>query len=392
MNAAAEQAERSAVRLTKPSQPKVSATLEPEDVADLRAYCKEDGIYMPTHSTLSAALLRAELSSMGCTGCRQCGGTKVKSGRGFVPVAERLAPTKSVKRQAFARRKLERKKAKRGPPPTVTYKKALHLYRKAQAKRYGWMVAATTRQRDELRLRGNEAYTRKELAAFYPDLPELLLALCKKCKGAGTIPRLAKERKANAKLTARPTGSSKKPAEGGGAEMDEEALHKRGKIDKRLAEVRRREPSVAGILDTHFQPGNETLRSLWRFTRYGQILLGDENPNGLTDRARITALLDAVHQSKNDVKRNYIDLADREAQRLLDLAIMTWNTVMAELVQRSSRDKNGTRLKTGHTVLVFDDGKLRRGLVEAQDREFWKVRCFGSKTHRVEGWYLEAVA
>lgn len=389
---------------TKPT--KVSTTLDPEDVADLRAYAKEDGIYMPDHSTFAAALLRAELTSMGCTGCRQCGGNKARSGRGFVlknPEETKKPRNGFRKRAAGAPKKTEPKNAK-------LYKIALRDYRKKQAKRHGWMVATTPRQRDQLRARGNEAYTRAEIALFFPDLPELLLKLCSNCKGKGTIPRKSKAR-ATKPLTARPTGSSKQPMEGGGAEMDEEALHRRGKTDRRLAEVRKRLELSGkadkywvrarlvesgdvghGVLETYFMPGNETLKSLWPFTKHGQMLLDAPNPNNLTVRARVTALLDAVHLSQDREKRGWIDLADREAQTLLELYITTWNTIVAELVARSAVARNGRSLAVGAKVMILSAGKPTPGEITGQAREYWQVSVNDQVEHMVAGWHLERVA
>ncbi|HKY40657.1 MAG TPA: hypothetical protein VJN18_32200 [Polyangiaceae bacterium] len=390
-----------AARAAKKKPPEVPTTLEAEDVQDLRAYCKDDGFYMPTHSTFSAQLLRAELQSKGCTGCRRCGGSKVRTGRGFIPTDDALPPRR--------RRRQDKGKRLKKPSAAENYRRALERFRRKEARRLGWMITATTAQRDALRVRGNEAFTRAELAAFYDHLPELFLKLCPNCKGVGTVPRETKGR-ATKPLTARPTGSSKQPAEGGGAEMDEEGLHRRGKTDRRLAEVRKRigkMPKAAaflrpinaedhdpgrGVLQTYFQPGNETLKSLWRFTKHGRMLLDTPNPNHLTERARITALLDAVHVSKDRQKQGWIDLADKEAQDLLDLYCRTWNTVVAELVQRSAKDLNGAKLKVGATVLIFEGGKRQHGRIEAQAREFWKVRITGDSLREVAGWHLERVA
>jgi hypothetical protein len=396
----------SVVRSLAPKPAKVSNTLEPEDVADLRAYAKEDGIYMPDHSTFAAALLRAELKSMGCTGCRQCGGNKTRTGRGFV-LKDPDAP-KKVKRKGFRKRKSAAAKQKPEPSQARLYKLALRDYRKHQVKVNGWMVATTPRQRDQLRQRGNEAYTRSEIAFFFPELPPLNLRLCTNCKGAGTIPRKSKAR-ATKPLTARPTGSSKQPDEGGGSEMNEEGLHRRGRTDRRLAEVRKRLEASGevekywvkpehiadvggGVLETYFAPSNETLKSLWPFTEYGKKLLDMPNPNGLTLRARITATLDAVHLSQDRDKLGWINLADREAQELLDLYVTTWNTIIAELVKRSSIDKVGAKLKVGATVLIFDEGKRAQGTIEAQAREFWCVRVSPKTVREVAGWHLERVS
>lgn len=376
---------------------KVSTTLEPEDVADLRAYAKEDGIYMPDHSTFAAALLRAELKSRGCTGCRQCGGNKARSGRGFVlknPDETKKKPRKGFRKRAAAPSK------KAEPTNAKLYKLALRDYRKRQAKKHGWMITTTPRQRDLLRARGNEAYTRSEIALFFPDLPELLLKLCSNCKGSGTIPRKSKAR-ATKPLTARPTGSSKQPDEGGGAELDEKELYRRGKTDRRLAEVRLRlrpkgkrpgEADAPPVLQAYYAPGAETLKSLWRFTRHGQMLLDGPNPNNLTDRARITTLLDTVHLSQDREKQGWIDLADREAQALLDLHVTTWNTIVAELVARSSVDMKGARLKVGDKVMIFDDGRRVIGEVTEQVREFWRVHINATYIRHVAGWHLERVA
>jgi hypothetical protein len=396
----------SELRRAKPKPPKVSATLEPEDVEDLRAYAKEDGIYMPESSTFAAALFRAELTSMGCTGCRQCGGNKARSGRGFV-LKDPDAP-KQVKRKGFRKRKAVQAKKKSEPSRARLYRLALRDYRKREVKKNGWMVATTPRQRDMLRQRGNESYTRSEIAFFFPELPPLNLRLCTNCKGQGTIPRKSKARSTKP-LTARPTGSSKVPMEGGGAEMDEKALYQRGKTDRRLAEVRKRLRSSraaeqywvkaehvaevgAGVLETYFAPGNETLKSLWPFTEHGKKLLDTPNPNGLTLRARVTATLDSVHLSQDREKLGWIDLADRAAQDLLDLYVTTWNTIVAELVERSAKDKSGARIEAGAHVMIFDDGKLARGRVEQQVREFWRVRIHETYIRHVAGWHLEMVA
>ncbi len=396
----------SGVQIKKPpTAPVVSNVLDPEDVADLRDYSKGDGHYMPDHSTFAAALLRAELRSMGCTGCKRCGGSKTKTGKGFVP--KELSELEPEPQRRPKRKPVAGKKRQRRQLFKTVYGRALRAYRKQQAKRHGWMIATTPRQRDALRARGNEAYTRSELASYFPDLPELLLKLCPKCKGIGTIPRLSKERKRNDKLTARPTGSSKRPAEGGGVELDEEALHRRGKTDRRLAEVRKRLAKgtphfvhddryggdvLIGVLETYFAPGNETLKSLWPFTKHGRMLLDAPNPNGLTVRARVTALLDAVHLSKDREKQGWIDLADKQAQDLLDLYVRTWNTIVAELVARSSIDRNGRRLKLDREVMIFDGGKKVRGRIEGQSREFWRVRVSKQITRHVAGWHLERVA
>lgn len=390
----------SEVRTVKPKPPpKVSNVLDPEDVADLRAYAKEDGIYMPTHSTFSAALQRAELMSMGCTGCRQCGGNKVRSGRGFVLKNPDPPPTSKKARERARRASGKRKE----PNEARRYRLALRDYRKAEAKRNGWMIATTPRQRDQLRQRGNEAYTRSEIAFFFPELPTLKLKLCSNCKGDGTIPRKSKAR-ATKPLTARPTGSSKQPDFGGGAEMDEEGLHRRGKTDRRLAEVRKRlshaskaaaflRPSNssegAGVLETYYAPGNETLKSLWPFTKHGAMLLDGENPNNLTVRARITTLLDTVHLSQDREKQGWIDLADREAQALLDLYVTTWNTIVAELVARSAISRNGKRLAIGSKVVVLSAGKATPGKIVGQSREYWRVFVNEDTEHMAAGWHLE---
>ncbi len=376
----------SAVRSVAPKPPKVSTTLEPEDVADLRAYSREDGIYMPDHSTFAAALLRAELKSMGCTGCRQCGGNKTRTGRGFV-LKDPDAP-KQVKRRGFRKKTPARKKAE--PNQAKLYKLALRDYRKRQAKINGWMIATTPRQRDLLRQRGNQAFTRSEIAFFYPELPPLTLRLCSNCKGIGTIPRKSKAR--NKTLTARPTGSSKRPDEGGGAEMDEKELYQRGKTDRRLAEVRKRLKDPRPVLQTYHAPSNETLKSLWCFTKHGQMLLDTPNPNNLTDRARITNILDEVHLSQNRERLGWIGHADRESQELLDLFVTTWNTIIAELVERSATDKAGARLAVGDQVRIFEDGRLVIGKVDQQEREFWRVRIHATYIRHVTGWHLERVA
>jgi hypothetical protein len=379
----------SELRSAKPKPPKVSSTLEPEDVADLRAYCKDDGMYMPDHSTFAAALLRAELKSMGCTGCRQCGGNKTRTGRGFV-LKDPEAP-KKVKRKGFRKRKAAPAKQKAEPNQARLYKLALRDYRKHQVKVNGWMVATTPRQRDLLRQRGNDAYTRSEIAFFFPELPPLNLRLCTNCKGSGTIPRKSKAR-ATKPLTARPTGSSKRADEGGGAEMDEKELYQRGKTDRRLAQVRKRLNDARPILQTYHAPSNETLKSLWCFTKHGQMLLDTPNPNNLTDRARISNILDEVHLSQNRDRLGWIEHADREAQALLDLFATAWNTIIAELVERSATDKAGARLAVGDQVRIFEDGRLVVGEIDQQEREFWRVRLNETHIRHVTGWHLERVA
>lgn len=398
----------------------VPLVLDPEDIADLKEYAKGDGHYMPDHSTFAAALKRAELRSMGCTGCRRCGGDKVRSGKGFIPKELAAEPVPDVRRKPkpLGARGLAAKAAKRKPKRKLfrtVYGKALRDYRKRLAAKYGWMVVATPRQRDALRARGNEAFTRKEVEGFFPELPELLLRLCPACKGEGTVPRRSKERKRNERITARPTGSSKKPDEGGGTELNEDGLNRRGKTDRRLAEVRKRlksngkadkywiqaedlEDAGAGVFETYFAPGNETLKSLWPFTRHGRMLLDGPNPNGLTVRARVTALLDAVHVSQDREKQGWIDLADREAKQLLDLYITTWNSIINELVARSAKDRNGVRLRVGKEVQIVDGGPHTRGLIIGQKREFWIIQGLGSGhsvglgyTRTVAGWHLERV-
>ena len=141
-----------------------------------------------------------------------------------------------------------------------------------------------------------------------------------------------------------------------------------------------------------YAPGAETLKSLWRFTRHGQMLLDGPNPNNLTDRARITTLLDTVHLSQDREKQGWIDLADREAQALLDLHVTTWNTIVAELVARSSVDMKGARLKVGDKVMIFDDGRRVIGEVTEQVREFWRVHINATYIRHVAGWHLERVA
>jgi hypothetical protein len=151
------------------------------------------------------------------------------------------------------------------------------------------------------------------------------------------------------------------------------------------------------VLETYYAPGNETLKSLWSLTKHGQMLLDTPNPNNLTDRARITNVLDTVHLSQDREKQGWIDHADREAQELLDLYVTTWNTIVAELVARSSVSRSGKRLKVGVMVEVLSAGKLTRGKVVGQSREYWRVLVGQDGhgrdiEHEVAGWHLERVA
>jgi hypothetical protein len=345
-----------------------SATLEANDVKELRHYSKQDPAFASSHSSFSAQLERAALLAVGSLNCTRCGGingTKRDTpGRGFLPMRER-----------------------------IPYAEQLRRYRVRECKKNGWSWRRSPREVQALRGKGLDAYTWANICEFYRDLPELNCRLCPECGGRGITSRMGKQRKQA--LTARPTGGSRRGASGGSsAEVGEDALHRRGRVDRRLARVRTACPAVAGILDTYYAPGNETLRSLWRYTATGRELLG-QGLSGLGDRAKIANILDHQHRHRDQGRQRVIDNADAEARELLDLACRTWNAVIAEDVKRSALDVRGRPIEPDQVVWGLLDGQRRRGIVQFQDREYWVVRFAASPKpifRDIHGWHLEVAA
>jgi hypothetical protein len=340
---------------------RISSTLEAEDVHELRLYARESGLFMPQRSTFAAQLKRAELNTFGSRNCSKCGGSKHGPGRGFVPANKR-----------------------------INYTRALAAYRAREVKRYGWSVCNSDKQRADLRACGLEAYTREQIALMFPEIPLLPCRECPACHGAGIIAKTSKTRSSKP-LTARPTGSSKAPAEGG-SEMDEASLHRRGKVDSRLAMVRARAPSCAGVLDAYYAPGAECLAAIYRFTKTGQRLLR-QNHLGLTDRQFFDNMRDAQATTPDLHRGMMLANAEDEAHELLGLACQTWNTIMAENVARSARDAKGRPLEVGARVVLYDNGVRKPGSITSRKREFWVVKLDASTTEReVAGGMLERAA
>lgn len=273
-------------------------TLSAKDVEDLRWYARQesrDAGYGSGSTPFSAMLERASLLSFGSRNCTRCGGTKDQPGRGFVPRLQR-----------------------------VTYTEQLRRYRLAEIKRTGMSAAANEKAAAALRLLGLEAYTWASITEFFPELPALLCRECPECRGRGLIERTSKARTTKA-ITARPNGGSRKGATGGGSGMNEADAHRRAKVDKRLAEVRHRQPGCAFVLDTWFgqSKGKESLVVLWSFTHQGRELL--KQNRGQTAIAFFQARISAQAANPEPHRAWTHEQCDREARRLFGLACQTYN-------------------------------------------------------------------
>lgn len=347
----------------RPKLVTVPSTLEADDVKELRWYSRQTSLFAPTHSSFYSQLQRAALLSFGSRNCTRCGGSADpdRPGRGFLPLK-----------------------------PRIKYEEQLRRFRVAECRRLGFSWRRSAKEVAKLRALGLEAWTWSMIEEFYPELPSLECKECPSCKGRGVIPRQVRARNSRA-ITARPTGSSKHGGNGPSQDTDEASLHRRGRIDRRLARTRTRCPRVAFLLDAYYAPGAESLTSIWRFTKIGQLLL-EQNHLGLTDREFFKNSRDAQKRNPDKHRAWQFDRADSEAQELLDLACRTWNEVIAEDVSRGAVDTHGRRVLPGLNVWAPYNGRLRAGRVESQAREYWLIRFAGDVLREVHGWHLEVAA
>ncbi len=283
-----------------PSAPPAPETLSAGDQEALRRYVQRDHLFAPHSSTFGAMIERVALMSFGSRNCTRCGGTKSKTGRGFVPRSER-----------------------------IPYPEQLRRYRLRVMKAEGMSATSSEAQAVKLRLLGLDAYTWRVIAEFMPELPALQCRECPECGGRGVVARTTRSRSGEP-ITARPNGGSRRGGRVSGDGLNEDDLKKRGKVDSRLARARLRCPEAAGVLEAWFrQPkGREMLIALWPFTKQGRKLLR-QNSLGIDPRDFFQNRIDAQRQNPEPHRAWTHEQCDREAAEIFALACRTYNEVAA---------------------------------------------------------------
>jgi len=192
------------------------------------------------------------------------------------------------------------------------YHLELRVFQKSEAERLGLTVVAAS-QLEVARLLDINAVTPAQVREFFPELPALACRECPRCRGCGVIVRSTRA-SARRPITARPTGSSKRPG-GGGVELNEGDIARRGKVSRRLAYARARNAQACMALTIYYSP-NGSLGRIWVLTSAGHKMLRT-NPLSLTPDVLFANEREAQRLSPNDRRRALLEAADEQARALL---------------------------------------------------------------------------
>jgi hypothetical protein len=149
--------------------------------------------------------------------------------------------------------------------------------------------------------------------------------VCGNCKGKGWVEGGPK--RARGPITAHPTGSSVKgngaPETGGN-----DSLERLGRLDRLLAQLRRRRPDAYPVLEAYYCPAGveRGLSALWWMTPSGKKML--KGRGDTTERQHFENLSNAQERKPDPNRALQFSAADKQAKELLEEARDIWTSLL----------------------------------------------------------------
>lgn len=285
------------------------------DAIDIKWFLDDPPVARAAASSFGASIARMQLFGHGSTPCLRCGGNRKtgKAGTGFAPRSGRAY---RLELEVYRRREL-RANAYAVVRDPERQQEIFDLFNPAE----GWELSRGYKP--------VQFITRETVRDLWPELPLELVWPCKPCGSRGVVQRKSSRRKP---ITARPTGSSVQM--GGGdpsANVDDVALVRWCRVDRRLARTDFLEPGARRTLEHYYDPTGGSFSCLWLLTDEGlEVVKAAPNPQHLTAVLLLHNEREAQRLSPDPARGALHARAETASVELAERAFRAWNVAGLE--------------------------------------------------------------